>query len=143
MSMANVDHFELVVSDVERAAEFYAKLGAKVVREASGSGAGSDRQRVALQIGKDTEMNLVTPSDVARSRREALPGGGHVCLSWDGAMDQYMALLAGNGLKPREERGGPSPVNATRGAGTHIYIYDPDGNSIEVVCYPEATPARV
>ena len=137
MGMANVDHFELVVSDLERAAAFYEKLGLPIVPAGSGNGAGLEARRVLVRIGTETQMYLVTPEAVARSRREALPGGGHVCLSWDGTMDEYMALLTGNGLKPREERGGPSPVNATRGDGTHIYIYDPDGNSIEVVCYPK------
>ena len=89
-----------------------------------------------IHVGKDEQINLVTPDDVTRLRRTATPGGGHVCFAWQGSMDQYMDLLTRNGLKPTEGRG-PSPGVASKGEGTHLYIVDPDGNSIEVMAYPD------
>ena len=135
MGMSNVDHFELVVTDVDRAADFYRKLGLEVEDSSSGGQAREGRRRLFLRVGKDEQINLMSPDDVKGLRRTALPGGGHVCLAWDGTMDEYMAQLTKNGLQPTEGRG-PSKASAARGDGTHLFILDPDGNSIEVMCYP-------
>lgn len=134
MGMSNVDHFELVVTDVDQAAEFYRKLGLAVETSDGGEGPNA-RKRTFLRVGKDEQINLMSPTDVNRLRRTALPGGGHVCLAWDGSMDDYMEMLTKNGLKPTEGRG-PSKAIAARGDGTHLFILDPDGNSIEVMAYP-------
>lgn len=132
MPITNIDHFELVVTDVDRAADFYRRLGVPVEEPGARNESGG-RRRVYLRIGDDEQVNLVTPQDVQSLRRQASPGGGHFCVVWRGTMEELMADLSRNGVTPRRD---PSPGMASRGEGTHVFVDDPDGNSVEIFVYP-------
>jgi catechol 2,3-dioxygenase-like lactoylglutathione lyase family enzyme len=128
MSLQSIDHFELVVSDVDRAIEFYRKLGAKTSSTTRGDG----RTRWFLDIGTQ-QVNIMTPEDVQSLNRNSTPGGGHFCMVWEGSPDDYVELLSKQGLTPRR---GPGRGFGAVGEGTSIFINDPDQNSVEILIYP-------
>jgi catechol 2,3-dioxygenase-like lactoylglutathione lyase family enzyme len=130
MGMQQIDHVELVVSDIDRALEFYRKLGLKT---SEATFAGSGRRRAFLDVGPSQQVNVMTPDDVGSLNRTALPGGGHLCLVWDGAADDFVERLTEEGLTPRR---GPGSGRGALGDGTSTFINDPDGNSIEIIVYP-------
>ena len=132
MGISNIDHFELVVHDIDRALNFYRGLGVGI-EETTGEGReGRTRRRAYLRVGTAEQINVVTPEDVGGLRRKALAGGGHVCLVWDGSMDELVQHLAANGLAPDR---GPGAGSGARGGGNRIFVNDPDGNSVEIMVY--------
>ncbi len=130
MGTYNIDHFELVVSDLDRALDFYRSLG---IETADGIFAGNGRRRAFLNIGPSEQINVVTPADVAALNRTGVAGGGHVAIAWKGSMDDVMTQLTRSGLTPRM---GPRPGTGALGKGTSVYVNDPDSNSIEIIVYP-------
>ena|SRR5690349_24687501 len=127
MSLQSIDHFELVVSDVDRALEFYRKLGAKTSSTMRGDG----RTRWFLDIGQQ-QVNVMSPDDVRSLNREAKAGGGHFCMVWHGTPEDYVQRLADQGLTPRRA---PGRGFGALGEGTSIFINDPDQNSVEILIY--------
>jgi len=130
MSMQQIDHFELVVTDVDRALDFYRKLGLETSEATFPS---SGRRRAFLDVGRSQQVNVMTPEDVKSLGRTALPGGGHLCLVWDGTAADFVERLSQHGLAPRR---GPGSGRGALGEGTSIFINDPDSNSIEIIVYP-------
>jgi catechol 2,3-dioxygenase-like lactoylglutathione lyase family enzyme len=128
--MQQIDHFELVVSDIDRALEFYRKLGLKTSEATFPS---SGRRRAFLDVGGSQQVNVMTPEDVQSLGRTALPGGGHLCLVWDGSAAEFVERLSAEGLTPRR---GPGNGRGALGDGTSTFINDPDSNSIEIIVYP-------
>jgi catechol 2,3-dioxygenase-like lactoylglutathione lyase family enzyme len=130
MAVTGIDHFELVVSDIDRALEFYKSLGVETLQTTL---PGQDRERSFLNIGDSQQVNVVTPEDVGRLRRSSSAGGGHLCIVWKGSEDELMAGLTRNGVVPRR---GPGRGWGARGEGVSIFVDDPDSNSIEIIVYP-------
>jgi catechol 2,3-dioxygenase-like lactoylglutathione lyase family enzyme len=136
MGMTGIDHFELVVSDVDRALAFYRNLGVEVLQTTP---AGQQRERCFLNIGDSQQVNVVTAEDVARLGRSSPAGGGHLCLVWDGSTDDLMAGLTRNGVVPRR---GPGRGWGALGEGISLFVNDPDSNSVEIIVYPQAETLR-
>jgi catechol 2,3-dioxygenase-like lactoylglutathione lyase family enzyme len=128
MTLQSIDHFELVVSDVDRALDFYRMLGAKTSSTKRG-----ESTRWFLDIG-DQQVNLMSPDDVRSLNRESSAGGGHFCMVWKGSPEDYISKLTEQGLTPRR---GPGRGFGALGEGTSIFINDPDGNSVEILIYSE------
>jgi catechol 2,3-dioxygenase-like lactoylglutathione lyase family enzyme len=130
MGLHGIDHFELVVSDVDRALNFYESLGVETERTTF---PGSGRKRAFLNIGDSQQVNVVTPQDVEALGRTSPAGGGHLCLVWEGKPEEVVELLSRNGLFARR---GPGKGWGALGEGTSLFINDPDTNSIEIIVYP-------
>jgi len=129
-SMNRIDHFELVVSDIDRALEFYRGLGVETLQTVL---PGQERTRSFLNIGHSQQVNVVSPEDCERLGRKMLPGGGHLCMVWDGTVDAVVEGLTSHGLTPRR---GPGRGWGALGEGISLFVNDPDSNSIEIIVYP-------
>jgi catechol 2,3-dioxygenase-like lactoylglutathione lyase family enzyme len=129
MSLQQIDHFELVVSDIEKALDFYRLLGVKTSQTTSPQG----RERWFLDVGDSQQINVVTPKDVEALGRKATAGGGHFCMVWQGAPEAFIEQLSRHGLVPRR---GPGRGFGALGEGTSLFINDPDSNSVEIIVYP-------
>jgi len=135
VGFSRIDHFELVVSDIDRALDFYRGLGADTEQTTNPV---QRRRRSFINLGDNQQVNLVTPEDVSALGREALPGGGHLCMVWAGTVEDALAQLRRSGLTPRR---GPGRGFGALGEGTSIFVNDPDWNSIEIIVYgPSARP---
>jgi catechol 2,3-dioxygenase-like lactoylglutathione lyase family enzyme len=66
------------------------------------------------------------------ARRPSI-GGADFCVEWDGTVDEILALLTKNGIKPEA---GPGPRSCARGTSTSVYFRDPDDNLVELTVYP-------
>jgi catechol 2,3-dioxygenase-like lactoylglutathione lyase family enzyme len=131
MTYTGIDHFELVVSDIDRALEFYRGLGVETLQTTP---PGQDHSRSFLNLGQDQQVNVVTPEDVQRLRRSSPAGGGHLCMVWHGDVDDVLAELSRHGIAPRR---GPGRGWGALGEGISLFVDDPDQNSIEIIVYPE------
>ena len=103
MGLRGIDHFELVVSDVDRAVSFYRQLGLESVESTA---PGSGRRRVFLNVGDSQQVNVVTPQDVETLGRASAAGGGHLCMVWEGKAEEVVDQLSRNGLIARRTRPG-------------------------------------
>lgn len=129
MQIRNIDHFELCVSDIDQALDFYRRVGFEVKdikRE------GSDRRRTFLRIADREEINIVTPSSASGPGRGVVAGAGHFAVAVGQTMDQVTEQLARNGITPR---GPVGPGEGAQGKGNRIFVTDPDGNSVELIAY--------
>ena len=97
MGFENIDHFDLMVSDVDRALAFYRGLGMETTERKNGVG----RLVKQLVLGEKERINLTTPADTEPQGRTVLAGGGHVCFAWKGTMDEVLATSARNGIAPQ------------------------------------------
>jgi catechol 2,3-dioxygenase-like lactoylglutathione lyase family enzyme len=127
--MIGIDHFELVVSDIDRALNFYRSLGVETLQTQL---PGQDRTRSFLNLGDSQQVNVVTPDDVQRLRRQSSAGGGHLCIVWNGPVEDLVDGFSRAGITPRR---GPGPGWGARGTGTSLFVDDPDQNSIEIIVY--------
>jgi len=129
MGIQSVDHFELVVSDVTRAIDFYKGLGFDVDE---GTDRGDSKRRPVLKIGPAQQINIVSPEFVKGLGREVTAGGAHFCLVWNGTMEEVVSSLSSRGVTPRR---GPVSVAGSKGQATSVYFNDPDDNSVEIMVY--------
>jgi catechol 2,3-dioxygenase-like lactoylglutathione lyase family enzyme len=133
MGLKRIDHFELVVSDIERALTFYRGLGVETTQTENPA---QGRKRSFLNLGGNQQVNIVTPEDVAALGRKALAGGGHLAMVWEGTAEEVLSQLSRNGLAPRR---GPGRGFGALGEATSIFVNDPDSNSIEIIVYAPDT----
>lgn len=116
------DHIVLTVRDIERAAEFYARvLKMDVISFAEG--------RRALRFGSQ-KINLQTLGQ--ETRNFAGIGSGDLCLITDWNPADVVAHLKAEGVTIVE---GPVAKSGATGPITSVYFNDPDGNLIEVSRY--------
>lgn len=122
MKPAALDHMVINVSDIDAAAVFYARaLNANIVRFGEG--------RVAIQIGEQ-KLNLHQPDTVAVPKaRHPATGGADLCILSDSPMVEIVRHLKGADVQIVE---GPVPRTGATGPITSVYIFDPDGNLIEI-----------
>jgi catechol 2,3-dioxygenase-like lactoylglutathione lyase family enzyme len=118
-----LDHVVLNVTDVERSLAFYlGELGLAPVRLAEWRAGAVAFPSVRVDPG--TIIDLI-----------AAPRTGtnvdHLCLV---VARTDLAALAASGRLP--VLAGPSPRFGARGEGTSLYVRDPDGNTVELRCYP-------
>ena len=128
MGFQNIDHFDLMVSDVDRALAFYRGLGIETTERMNGTG----RLVKQLVLGEKERINLTTPADTEPQGRTVLAGGGHVCFAWRGTMDEVLAECSRNGIAPRRA---PRPTEP--GEVSQVFFTDPDNNLVEIMVYPE------
>jgi len=120
-----LDHIVFPVSDVERAAAFYARvLGMRIERFGEG--------RVAVAFGRQ-KINLQPAGwDYERKAVVHEAGSQDVCFIVEGTLDPVIAHLEACAI-PIEE----GPVTRTGATGNifSVYFRDPDRNLVEVSTY--------
>jgi catechol 2,3-dioxygenase-like lactoylglutathione lyase family enzyme len=124
--VTRLDHVVIAVSDWERSNAFYRDVvGAELIDTGHGT------WRYVLG---DQQLNVHGPgADVGPlARIPVVPGGGDLCLVWEGTAEEALGHLASHGV-PVEE--GPVGRHGRHGAGTSVYFRDPDGSLLEFIVY--------
>jgi len=124
--MVQLDHCVIAVSDWGTSNAFYRDvMGAEVVQEGG---------RTAYRFGAQ-QLNVHGPGvDVVEVAKERVrPGNSDLCFVWDGTVDEAVAHLERHGV---EIISGPVTRHGARGAGTSLYLRDPDGTLLELITYP-------
>jgi catechol 2,3-dioxygenase-like lactoylglutathione lyase family enzyme len=142
MGFRNIDHMDLVVSDVARAVDFYRRLGVQTGERIGGRG---NVMQILKLGGGHESISLVTPEDLEAQGRKVLPGGGHVCVVWDGTMEEFKDHLSRSGIAPRygqaqgQRQGEATGAmrSADGRANSNVFVVDPDNNLIEIRVYTE------
>ena len=127
MGFQHIDHFDLMVSDMDRALAFYQGLGVETTERKNGTG----RLVKQLVLGESERINLTTPADTEPQGRTVLAGGGHVCFAWKGTMDEVLEQCSRNGIAPRR-----APRPTAPGEVSQVFFSDPDNNLVETMVYP-------
>jgi catechol 2,3-dioxygenase-like lactoylglutathione lyase family enzyme len=125
-----IDHVSIAVSDLAKSAAFYesvlAPLGlAKLV----------DRSPAAIGFGKKYPEFWLNARPAIAPQPETT--GIHICLrapSDDAVREFFGAALAHGG----KSAGDPGPRRAAFTTYFGAFIFDPDGNKIEAVCFPKS-----
>jgi catechol 2,3-dioxygenase-like lactoylglutathione lyase family enzyme len=135
MSIKGIDHWVIVVSDVARTLEFYARLGLTIAWEARPGRPDmptiriNDAQKINVHASEWPER-----AGYLGARRPAV-GGADFCLEWVGTVQEVLDLLTRGGVTPEV---GPSTRTCARGPSTSVYFRDPDDNLVELTVYPRA-----
>lgn len=129
--VTELDHIVLNVADVERALAFYTDvLGLKGerVREFREGKVGFP----SVRINQRTLIDL-NPSKPRESRGRGEGNLAHFCLVVE--KEDFSGIV--EYLKGHEVVVHQGPVSrwGARGQATSIYVFDPDGNEIEIRCY--------
>jgi catechol 2,3-dioxygenase-like lactoylglutathione lyase family enzyme len=133
MGIKGIDHWVIVAGDLQRTLRFYEGLGFTIAWEKR-----PNRPDMAtIRINDAQKINVHRPQDPDRAgylgaRRPSI-GGADFCVEWDGTVDEILALLTKNGIKPEA---GPGPRSCARGTSTSVYFRDPDDNLVELTVYP-------
>ena len=133
MSIKGIDHWVIVAGDLQRTLRFYEGLGFKIAWEKRPN---NRPDMATIRINDAQKINVHGPQDPDRpgylgARRPSI-GGADFCLEWDGTVDEILALLAKNGIKPEA---GPGPRSCARGTSTSVYFRDPDDTLVELTVY--------
>jgi catechol 2,3-dioxygenase-like lactoylglutathione lyase family enzyme len=135
MGIKGIDHWVIVVSDVRRTLEFYARLGLTIAWEARPG----RPDMPTIRINDAQKINVHASEWPGRAGylgagRPAV-GGADFCLEWVGTVQEVLDLLARGGVTPEV---GPSTRTCARGPSTSVYFRDPDDNLVELTVYPQA-----
>jgi catechol 2,3-dioxygenase-like lactoylglutathione lyase family enzyme len=132
MPIKGIDHWVMVVKDLEKTLGFYERLGFPIAWEDR-----PNRPRMpTIRIGDVQKINVHAREWPDRpgylgARRPSV-GGADFCLEWDGTVQEVLDLLARNGITPEA---GPGPRSCARGTSTSVYFRDPDDNLVEFTVY--------
>jgi catechol 2,3-dioxygenase-like lactoylglutathione lyase family enzyme len=132
MGIKGIDHWVIVAGDLQRTLGFYEGLGFRIAWEKR-----PGRPDMAtIRINDAQKINVHGPEAPARpgylgARRPAV-GSADFCLEWGGTVDEVLALLTKNRIKPEA---GPGPRSCARGTSTSVYFRDPDDNLVEFTVY--------
>ena len=137
LRVTDLDHIVLNVGDIDRSLRFYAEvLGLQPERlEEFKSGKVSFP---SVRINERTIIDLFPVKDAeppARHQSGKIKGNlNHLCLVV--GKDDFSGIV--NYLTEREItiRQGPVSRWGARGRATSVYFLDPDGNEVEIRCYP-------
>ncbi len=125
MKIERLDHLVLIVHDIDRTCDFYARvLGMKAIAFQEG--------RTALQFGQQ-KLNLhAVGKEFEPKARNPTPGSANLCLITEISLDEVIQHMKDCGVEILD-----SPVKRTGAIGEilSIYLRDPDGNLIEVSNY--------
>jgi catechol 2,3-dioxygenase-like lactoylglutathione lyase family enzyme len=132
MPIKGIDHWVMVVDNLERTLAFYERLGFTIAYEKRPN----RPDMPTIRIGNAQKINVHAREWPDRpgylgARRPSV-GGADFCLEWDGTVDEVLALLKRNGITPEA---GPGPRSCARGTSTSVYFRDPDDNLVEFTVY--------
>ncbi|MBM3217670.1 MAG: VOC family protein [Candidatus Rokubacteria bacterium] len=135
MPVKGIDHWVMVVGDVETTLAFYQRLGFTIAWEPRPGRA----DMPTIRIGEAQKINVHARDWPDRlgylGARQPSVGGADFCLEWDGTVQEVLDLLARVGIKPEA---GPGTRSCARGPSTSVYFRDPDDNLVELTVYPHA-----
>ena len=120
--LSGIDHYVLSVENVEKSCAFYTRvMGARVITFGD--------NRHAIQIGAQ-KINLHPAKSVHTPlAKHPTPGSADMCFLSDSALADWQGHLQACDidivLGPVERTGARGPILS-------LYIYDPDGNLIEI-----------
>lgn len=122
-----LDHLVLTVADLAETERFYTRvLGMR--REAFGSGG-----RVGLAFGS-SRINLhQVGGERSPHAQQPVAGSADLCLVGSLGAVETVERLRAHGVEVEE---GPAARIGARGQMVSVYFRDPDGNLIEIGCYP-------
>ncbi|MBA3423431.1 MAG: VOC family protein [Rubrobacteraceae bacterium] len=126
MEIDRIDHIVLTVSDVEETIRFYTEvLGMRAVTFGDGRRAlAFGGQKINLhQAGSEFEPKAAHPT----------PGSADFCLVTRKPLGEIMEHLVGRNVEVLQ---GPVERTGALGVMESVYIRDPDGNLVELSCYP-------
>lgn len=133
MGIKGFDHITVQTANSEAKFDFYKKLGFGVLFEEE------------LQEG-ELDKGAITCGDNKINFRERGELGGarpHLCVVWDGGIDNLVELVKDSGL---EIRMGPVPRLGGLGGGltrgVSVYLRDPDQLTLEFISYDPEDIAR-
>src|SRR5439155_12841606 len=95
---------------------------------------GTDKATIRINAAQTINLHgpdAPAPPGYLGARRPTV-GGAAFCLEWGGTVDEILALLQKNGIKPEA---GPGPRTCARGTSTSVYFRDPDDNLVEFTVY--------
>ena len=138
---AALDHVGLSVSDLAAATEWWCRaLG--LAAEYPVEPPGTDLTGVMLvhPSGYRVELlhrpgSLAFPPPTGPVEAAGRRGYGHLCLRVDGVAEAFAALIAAGATARKAPAGSPARPGATT-----AFVADPDGNLIELLDRPAATP---
>jgi len=133
MPIRGIDHWVMVVNDLDKTLGFYERLGFTIAWEDRPN----NRPRMpTIRIGDSQKINVHARDWPDRpgylGARKPSVGGADFCLEWDGTVAEILDLLAKNGITPEA---GPGPRSCARGTSTSVYFRDPDDNLVEFTVY--------
>ena len=118
-----LDHVGLKVTDMDKALDFYQRLGLTLLRT---SGPNADGLRSAVIQVESQELNIFSHPEFVSSGKENPVGIDHFCLTVDAAsVDDVIADLRQAGIEIAR-----GPVE--RRDGTALFVHDPDGVRVEL-----------
>jgi catechol 2,3-dioxygenase-like lactoylglutathione lyase family enzyme len=133
MAIAAIDHWVLVVKDLEATFAFYRKLGLEAGWQERPGGRGT---RPIIRISETQKLNLYV---VDRNEIESptfapgyAMGSADFCLRWEGTVQEAKDFLKQAGVSVLQE---PAARSGALGPGTSLYVRDPDNNLIELITY--------
>ena len=124
MKIKNIDHFVIKTANLEKCVEFYTQILGLDCECAGGKN--------AVKFG-DCKINIHTQtSDFTPVAKNPQIGSADFCLIAEGDIENIKAEIIANGGKIAL---GIVPRNGAKGAMQSIYLYDPDGNLVEIAVY--------
>jgi catechol 2,3-dioxygenase-like lactoylglutathione lyase family enzyme len=132
MAVTGFDHVVLVAADIEATLDWYRRVLGAEVRDLAEWRAGAAEYPV-LHFGAWKINVHPAGGDLAPRAAVARPGTLDICLAWDSDVAAAHRHLVGHG---QTIEFGPVPQEGARGTGGSVYTRDPDGNLVELICYP-------
>ena len=133
MSIAAIDHWVLVVKDLEATFAFYRKLGLEAGWQERPGGRG---KRPIIRISETQKLNLYVVYRYEIESPTHAPGyalgSADFCLRWEGTVQEAQDFLKQAGVPVLQE---PAARSGALGPGTSLYVRDPDDNLIELITY--------
>ena len=133
MSIAAIDHWVLVVKDLEATFAFYRKLGLEAGWQERPGGRG---KRPIIRISETQKLNLYVVDRYEIESPTHAPGyalgSADFCLRWEGTVQEAQDFLKHAGVAVLQE---PAARSGALGPGTSLYVRDPDDNLIELITY--------
>ena len=124
-----IDHIVLTVTDIEVATQWYEKVMGFEREFFKGP---EGQPRYALRFG-ELKINLQDrATETPTKAKTPTVGSGDFCLIASGPLDDFILHLKNIGVAPAV---GPVSRRGALGPIRSVYLYDPDGNLVEVAEY--------
>lgn len=125
MEIVGLDHVVLTVKNIHRTVKFYSEVLGMRLSSSAGS-------RKALLFGQQ-KINLhQAGKEFEPKARQPTPGSADLCFVADTPMEDVIAHLSHCDIEIVE---GPVARTGAVGPITSVYLFDPDGNLVEVANY--------